>query len=65
MATQTLKAADLIALFNSWKMLFAEQRDYLIALDGKVGDSDLGITMSKSFQLLRRRWKRKVGGRYR
>ncbi|XEN34607.1 phosphoenolpyruvate---glycerone phosphotransferase subunit DhaL (plasmid) [Ensifer sp. WSM1721] len=49
MATQTLKAADLIALFNSWKMLFAEQRDYLIALDGKVGDSDLGITMSKSF----------------
>ncbi len=26
-----------------------EQREFLIALDGKVGDSDLGITMSKSF----------------
>lgn len=49
MATHTLKAGELIALFNSWKMLFAEQRDYLIALDGKVGDSDLGITMSKAF----------------
>ncbi|ASY73830.1 dihydroxyacetone kinase family protein [Sinorhizobium fredii] len=49
MVKQTLNATDLIALFNSWKLLFAEQRDYLIALDGKVGDSDLGITMSKSF----------------
>ena len=46
---QALNAADLIALFRSWKELFAEQREFLIALDGKVGDSDLGITMSKSF----------------
>ena len=46
---QTLSAADLIELFQSWKDLFAEQRAFLIALDGKVGDSDLGITMSKSF----------------
>ncbi|MFP5077926.1 dihydroxyacetone kinase family protein [Rhizobium sp. YIM 134829] len=44
-----LTASDLIRLFDAWKTLFAEQRDFLIALDGKVGDSDLGITMSKSF----------------
>ncbi|PSJ57669.1 Dak phosphatase [Mesorhizobium soli] len=46
---QTLNTAGLIDLFKSWKELFAEQREFLIALDGKVGDSDLGITMSKSF----------------
>lgn len=44
-----IKPADLIRLFEAWKNLFAEQRDYLISLDGKVGDSDLGITMSKAF----------------
>lgn len=44
-----ITASDLINLFDSWKDLFADQRDYLIALDGKVGDSDLGITMSKAF----------------
>jgi len=45
----TITASDLIRLFESWKTLFAEQREFLIALDGKVGDSDLGITMSKAF----------------
>lgn len=45
----TITASDLIRLFESWKVLFAEQREFLIALDGKVGDSDLGITMSKAF----------------
>ncbi|WP_313192494.1 DAK2 domain-containing protein [Shinella zoogloeoides] len=49
MTLQTLDAASLIDLFKSWKELFAEQREFLIALDGKVGDSDLGITMSKAF----------------
>ena len=44
-----ITASDLIRLFESWKTLFAEQREFLIALDGKVGDSDLGITMSKAF----------------
>ncbi len=44
-----ITASDLINLFDKWKDLFAEQRDFLIALDGKVGDSDLGITMSKAF----------------
>jgi len=45
----TISAADLIRLFDAWRSLFAQQREFLIALDGKVGDSDLGITMSKSF----------------
>jgi len=45
----SIKASDLINLFDSWKQLFAEQREFLISLDGKVGDSDLGITMSKAF----------------
>lgn len=45
----TITASGLIALFEDWDALFAEQRAFLIALDGKVGDSDLGITMSKSF----------------
>ena len=44
-----ITASDLIDLFDRWKQLFAEQREFLIALDGKVGDSDLGITMSKAF----------------
>ena len=49
MAIESFNAADLISQFKSWKALFAEQREFLIALDGKVGDSDLGITMSKAF----------------
>ncbi|MBS7540921.1 dihydroxyacetone kinase family protein [Ancylobacter lacus] len=46
---EQFRPADLVALFAAWRTLFAEQREFLIALDGKVGDSDLGITMSKSF----------------
>ena len=44
-----ITASDLIRLFESWKVLFTDQREFLIALDGKVGDSDLGITMNKAF----------------
>ncbi|SFU10771.1 DAK2 domain-containing protein [Mesorhizobium sp. YR577] len=44
-----ITASDIIRLFDAWKTLFAEEREFLIALDGKVGDSDLGITMSKAF----------------
>lgn len=49
MSLERLDAGHLIGLFQSWQQLFAEQREFLIALDGKVGDSDLGITMAKSF----------------
>lgn len=45
----SISATDLVRLFGAWKTTFAEQRAFLISLDGQVGDSDLGITMSKSF----------------
>lgn len=44
-----ISPSDLVRLFAAWRTTFAEQRAFLIALDGKVGDSDLGITMSKAF----------------
>ena len=44
-----ISPSDLVALFAAWRATFAEQRDFLISLDGKVGDSDLGITMAKAF----------------
>ena len=44
-----ISPSDLVKLFAAWRTTFAEQRAFLIALDGKVGDSDLGITMSKAF----------------
>lgn len=36
-------------LFRTLKVLFEGQREALISLDGRFGDSDLGITMSKGF----------------
>ena len=44
-----LTRADVVALFSAWRATFTAQREALIALDGKVGDSDLGITMGKAF----------------
>jgi phosphoenolpyruvate---glycerone phosphotransferase subunit DhaL len=43
-----ISSSDLVALF-AWRATFAEQRDFLISLDGRVGDSDLGLTMVKAF----------------
>src|SRR5215217_5042493 len=40
---------ELIALFRKLRDVFAERRDFLIELDGRLGDSDLGITMNKGF----------------
>ena len=40
---------NLPALFEALRDVFTAQREALIALDGKVGDSDLGITMNKAF----------------
>jgi dihydroxyacetone kinase-like protein len=45
----TITRADLEALFEKLRDVFAAQRDFLIELDGKVGDSDLGLTMNKAF----------------
>jgi dihydroxyacetone kinase-like protein len=40
---------ELIGLFRQLRDVFAERRDFLIELDGRLGDSDLGITMNKGF----------------
>jgi dihydroxyacetone kinase-like protein len=45
----TLRAPDFVALLSRLKALMEEKKDFLIALDGQVGDSDLGLTMSKGF----------------
>lgn len=44
-----LNATATVGLFGALEKTFADQRDFLIELDGKVGDSDLGLTMSKAF----------------
>lgn len=44
---------DLPALMDRLAARFAVERDALIALDGKVGDSDLGLTMAKGFAAAR------------
>ena len=46
---ETISRADLVGLFATLRDVFVAQRDFLIALDGKVGDSDLGLTMNKAF----------------
>lgn len=46
---QRIEKSQLAGLFEQLHRVFAEQREFLIDLDGKVGDSDLGITMNKAF----------------
>ncbi|MEB0110938.1 dihydroxyacetone kinase subunit L [Variovorax sp. RTB1] len=46
---QSIGKTDLAGLFERLRDVFAKQRAFLIELDGKVGDSDLGITMNKAF----------------
>ena len=46
---ETIEKEHLPALFEALRDVFTAQREALIALDGKVGDSDLGITMNKAF----------------
>lgn len=45
-----IKNSDIAALFKALDQTFAENREALIALDAKVGDSDLGITMNAAFE---------------
>jgi len=49
---QALSKADLEPLFARLRALFAAQREALIDLDSKAGDSDLGITMNKAFDAM-------------
>jgi phosphoenolpyruvate---glycerone phosphotransferase subunit DhaL len=46
---QSIDKGALAGLFARLREVFAAQRDFLINLDGKVGDSDLGLTMNKAF----------------
>ena len=46
---ETIARADLVPLFQRLRDVFVAQRDFLIDLDGQVGDSDLGLTMNKAF----------------
>jgi dihydroxyacetone kinase-like protein len=39
----------IIKIFQNLKRLFNDHRDYLVELDGRMGDGDLGLTMSKAF----------------
>ena len=48
-----ITSGDITALFEALHATFRDKRDELIALDAKVGDSDLGITMSKGFAAAR------------
>ncbi|WP_296988756.1 dihydroxyacetone kinase subunit L [Thalassospira sp. UBA1131] len=48
-----IKNSDISALFKALHQTFEENRETLIALDAKVGDSDLGITMNAAFEAAR------------
>ena len=49
---QTISAAQLPALFRAVGTVFQEKKDELCALDARLGDGDLGLTMSKGFGAL-------------
>lgn len=40
---------ELIRMFYYMSLIMSENKDYLIELDSKVGDGDLGLTMSDGF----------------
>ena len=42
--------SDLKKLLQIWADTMSANSDYLIKLDGVVGDSDLGLTMSDGFK---------------
>ncbi|MDR0585685.1 MAG: dihydroxyacetone kinase subunit L [Treponema sp.] len=49
MAAAALTLEHVKALFASLKETMVSNRDYLIELDGVMGDGDLGLTMSNAF----------------
>jgi len=40
---------DILKILQNLKALFNDWKDFLVELDGKMGDGDLGLTMSKAF----------------
>lgn len=49
---ERLKAQQLPELFESVGRLFSEKKEELCEMDAKLGDGDLGLTMSKGFGAL-------------
>ena len=47
---ESLGINELKTIFASLKKIMDENREYLIDLDSVMGDSDLGLTMQKSFE---------------
>lgn len=45
----SLTSADFIALFRAIAERIGEEKDYLCALDGQIGDADHGIAMEQGF----------------
>ena len=45
----SLNKDDIIKILQNLKRLFNDHKDYLVELDGRMGDGDLGLTMSKAF----------------
>jgi len=45
----SLAKNDIIRILHNLKQLFNENKEFLVELDGRMGDSDLGLTMSKAF----------------
>ena len=40
---------DVLKILQNLKQLFNDNRNFLVELDGRMGDGDLGLTMSKAF----------------
>jgi len=40
---------DILKILLNLKALFNDRKDFLVELDGRMGDGDLGLTMAKAF----------------
>ena len=49
---QTIPFADIPVLFESVGTLFQEKKEELCEMDARLGDGDLGLTMSKGYAAL-------------
>jgi dihydroxyacetone kinase-like protein len=45
----SLSKDEIIKILQNLNQLFNDNRDYLVELDARMGDGDLGLTMSKAF----------------
>jgi len=45
----SLAKDDILKILQNLKALYNDRKDFLVELDGRMGDGDLGLTMSKGF----------------